>query len=56
MIGMALVGFDHPYDDMGVLMFIFTFVIVNVSRYLMIVLISSICNEFRVKSSISEEF
>ena len=41
---------------MGLLIFIFAFVIVNVARYFMIKIISSLVNYFRIHSAISDEF
>ena len=41
---------------MGLLLFVFSYVIINVTRYLMLVLISGLANKYRFTTAISDEF
>ena len=54
-MGIALIGYDLPINEMGPLLFIFSYVIVNVTRYLMIIMISGIVNNYRSMTAISDE-
>lgn len=53
-LGMGLFAFNHPYDKMGIGLFIMTIIILNIARFINIFIVSLMLNKCRKTNKINK--